>query len=97
MASNPATDDLEVVEIVAYDRNDRKNKNVENKRLNWTLKVWRWTKKPTRLGIKRENNAPDAVVDSKCDAGDRQKCTSSRGVSSEFLRRVSNEALENNH
>ena len=36
MASNPATDDLEVVEIVAY---DRKNKNVENKRLKWTLKV----------------------------------------------------------
>ena len=39
MASNPATNDLEVVEIVAYDRNDRKNKNVENKRLKWTLKV----------------------------------------------------------
>ena len=32
MASNPATDDLEVVEIVAYDRNDRENENVENKR-----------------------------------------------------------------
>ena len=30
----------------------------------------------------------------KGDAGDRQKCTSSWGVSSEFLRRVSNEVLE---
>ena len=32
MASNPATDDLEVVEIVSYDRNDRENENVETKR-----------------------------------------------------------------
>ena len=32
MASNPATDDLEVVEIVSYDRNDRESENVETKR-----------------------------------------------------------------
>ena len=63
MASNPATDDLEVVEIVAYDRNDRKNKNIENKRLKWTLKCEGEQEKRTRLGIKWENNAPDAVVD----------------------------------
>ena len=52
MASNPATDDLEVVEIVAYDRNDRKNKNIENKRLKWTLKCEGEQEKRTRLGIK---------------------------------------------
>ena len=54
MASNPATDDLEVVEIVAYDRNDRKNENVENKRLKWTLKVWRWTKKNEHVQVSSE-------------------------------------------
>ena len=109
MASISADDNLEVVEIVAYDRNDCENENVlksedESDREEQEMEVDTGGDEQENERVQQSSEENKVPVVSKvqlsiqnCDAGGRQKWTSSCSVSSEFPRRVSKKVLENNH
>ena len=84
MASIPADDNLEVVEIVAYDPNDCENENVlksedESDREEQEMEVDTGGDEQENERVQQSSEEKSAscikgaVVDSNCDAGGRQK------------------------